>query len=312
MSKIISDIPAVTSEEVLPSLPADIPRHISEDVLDASGIEVNSFDELYAQNIATETAYNYHRVPFYHVFYFKGAGNAHFIENKKVLLNNDCLLIINRDIFHRYAKRKCQGNMVLFTEDFMSRTREKIDFLNNCTLFKKNYVIIPLTSEEYTTEIDRYFSLMKSAQSGDKSSITSITLLRNWLYILLMEIERLYRIRNTRFTISLNNKDYMQQFKTLLDMHYQTQKQVSFYAEKLKLSEKKLSQIVYETHGLSAKIFINEKILMEAILLLKNTTLNQGEIANKLGFDFTYFIKFFRKHKGVTPAKYRQSINYEL
>jgi len=39
---------------------------------------------------------------------------------------------------------------------------------------------------------------------------------------------------------------------------------------------------------------------------LKNTTLNQGEIAYRLGLDFTYFIKFFRKHTGYTPAKYRQ------
>ncbi|MDR0295600.1 MAG: helix-turn-helix domain-containing protein [Prevotellaceae bacterium] len=312
MSNIITNIPFITSEEVAVSLHTDIPRHSSEEVLHASGIEVNSYEELYAQAIAPSTIYNYHRVPFYHIFRLTGTNNAHFIENKKIILNNDCLLIINRDISHKYSKRRCKGNMALFTNSFLARTPEKADFLNNCTLFQSNYVIIPMQSEEFITAIDTYFLLMKGLHPECELSTADTGVLRNLLYILLMIIERQYRLRNTRFVISINNKDYMQQFKTLLDMHYQTQKQINFYAKKLRMPEKKLSQIVYAAYGFSAKTYINEKILLEAILLLKNTTLNQGEIAHNLGLDFTYFIKFFRKHTGLTPAKYRQRENSKL
>jgi len=82
MSSIITDIPFITSEEIAPSLLVNIPRHSSEDVLHASGIEVNSYEELYAQAIAPSTIYHYHRVPFYHIFRLTGAGNSHYIENK--------------------------------------------------------------------------------------------------------------------------------------------------------------------------------------------------------------------------------------
>jgi len=202
--------------------------------------------------------------------------------------------------------------MVLFTDTFLVRTPEKADFLNNCTLFQSNYAIIPMQSEEFITAVDTYFSLMRNLRPEGKLKTAETGVLRNWLYILLMIIERQYRLRNTKFVASINNKDYMQQFKTLLDTHYQTQKQLVFYAKKLRISERKLSEIVYAAYGFSAKTYINEKILLEAILLLKNTTLNQGEIAHSLGLDFTYFIKFFRKHTGLTPAKYRQKENSKL
>jgi AraC-like DNA-binding protein len=309
MSNTTTNIPYHIAEDVLTSSPANIPRHTSEDVLDASGIEINSFDELYAQEVAQSTIYGYHRVPFYHIFRYKGMNNSHLIENKKLIFNNDCLLIVNRDVLQKYSKQKCSGNMVLFTDVFLGRTREKADFINNCTLLQPNYVVLPMQSEEFINTVDSYLSMMKKLQLEDKTAVVQNAVMRNWLFILLMTMERQYRLRNTRFITTINNKDYMQQFKTLLDMHYQSQKQVSFYAEKLQISEKKLSQIVYAAHGLSAKIYINEKILKEAIFLLKNTTLNQGEIAYRLGFDFTYFIKFFRKHTGATPAKYRQREN---
>jgi len=309
MSKIITDIPYVTSEEVMPSQLVNIHRYTPEEVLDDSSVEVNDFEELYSQPIAQSTIYSYHRVSFYHIFYFTGVNNIHFVENKKLILNNDCLLIMNRDVLQKYSKHRCKGKMILFTDAFLSRTGEKADFLNNCSLFQHNYVIVPMQSEEFIAAVDTYFSLMQAMLPDSKSKTAEMGVLRSWLYILLMNIERQYRLRNTKLITAIKNKDYMLEFKTLLDAHYQTEKQVSFYAKKLRIPEKKLSQIVYAAHGLSAKIFINEKILLEAILLLKNTTLNQGEIANRLGFDFTYFVKFFRKHTGLTPAKYRQREN---
>jgi len=312
MSNITTDIPFITSEDVAPSLPTYIPRHNTEDVLHASGIEVNSFEELYAQAIAPSTIYNYHRVSFYHIFRLTGTGNAHFIENKKITLNNDCLLIINRDILQKYSKRKCTGKMVLFTDTFIGRTPEKADFLNNCMLFQNSYVIIPLQSDKFTADVDTCFAQMKGLHPESELKTAETGVLRNWLYVLLMLIERQYRLRNMKLIASSNNNDYMQQFKQMLDTHYATQKQLGFYAGKLSISEKKLSQIVHAAYGFSAKTYINEKILLEAILLLKNTTLNQGEIANKLGLDFTYFVKFFRKHTGLTPAKYRQRENSKL
>jgi len=308
ISKIFTDNRDYIAEEADNGISA-IPRYPLEDVLDSGSIEVNTFEELYAQKDMQSLLYAYHRVPFYHVFRYKGGGNIHYIDKRKITLKNDCLLLINRDIPHKYARQKsCRGNMVLFTDVFLSRTSEKSSFLNHCRIFQEDYLIVPLQSEPFTAIVDTCFSMMKKQYEKEVRQIVEITLMRNWLFILLMVIEREHRLRDPKLLLSQNHNNYMLQFKTMLDTHFQTQKQVSFYAKELRLSEKKLSQIVYSVHGISAKTFINEKILLETILLLKHSTLNQGEIAERLGLDFTYFVKFFRKHKGMTPAKYRRQM----
>lgn len=100
----------------------------------------------------------------------------------------------------------------------------------------------------------------------------------------------------------------MKQFKTLINKHYKTEKQIEFYANTIGLTTKKLSSLVYSRHGYSAKQYINEKILREACWQLKFTTLTLGEIADNLGFDPVYFVKFFQRKTNTTPAKYRVHI----
>jgi AraC-like DNA-binding protein len=217
-------------------------------------------------------------------------------------------------VLHRYSQHRCAGNALLFTSTFFGGTQEKVDYLRGCPLLQDSYAVLPAPSKRCLEAVDAYYALIKELHYGDEAPPTDdvsqcqMIVLRNWLHNLLLEVEREYRLRKASLIAVSDENSYMLQFKALLDEHYQTEKKVSFYAAKLKLSEKKLSTIVYSVQGFSAKEYINGKMLQEAIWLLKNTTLNQGEIAYKLGFDFTYFVKFFRKHTGITPAKYRQKM----
>jgi AraC-like DNA-binding protein len=284
----------------------NIPRHKPEEILDSTEIKVGTFDGLYKRGNPLGTLYNYHRTTFYHIFLYKGNDNFHHFENKKIRLDNNSLLVINQDILHKFSVRQCRGEMILFSTAFFGSSEEKSNFLNHCLLFRNDYAVIKPLSDDFIACVESYFSLMK-IQTG-KGQATELSLLRNWLHNLLMIIDREYRLQKKWLDIP-DKKDYMhevQKFRFLLDMHYRTQKQVCFYAERLNLSEKKLSTFVFSVYGISAKEYISEKVLSEAIRLLKNTTHTQGEIANELGFDFTYFVKFFRKRTGITPAKYRR------
>ncbi|MDR1092204.1 MAG: helix-turn-helix domain-containing protein [Prevotella sp.] len=283
------------------------PRYSSEDVLYYLGIEVNSFDELYLQKVAQETIYHYHRASFYHIIRYQGEENTHYIKNKKIKFADNSLLIINHDILQQYSKHKCSGDMVLFNFNFFTSTKEKTDYLNQCTLFENDYLVIPPGSDSFMSSVDLYFSLMKTSIKRNKIQEGDIVLLRNWLHNLLIIVEREYQLQKNRIDPIHNSEDCILQFKGLLDIYYRREKQVRFYAKKLNVSERKLSQIIYAVHSISAKEYINEKVFREAIRLVENTTLNQGEIATELGLDFTYYVKSFRKRFNTTPAKYRQS-----
>jgi AraC-like DNA-binding protein len=297
-------------------MPAEHPRYIPDEILHASGVEVSTFDELYAQNFAPAILYGRHRASFYHIFRYTGEDNTHYVANRKITPGRNSLLIINRDVLHRYSRRKCSGTMVLFTDAFLCGTVEKTRFLNSYTLLRDSYAVVPIRSERHADLIDLYLSLIRKLQPGKKTDFRQATATvaqrqlliasRNWLHNLLMTVEREYRQRSPGLLAQPDADDCMSKFKALLNGHFRMEKQVRFYAEQLGVSEKKLSQTVDSVHGISAKTYINERIMQEAVYLLEHTTLNQGEIALRLGFDFTYFVKFFRKHTGGTPARYRQ------
>jgi AraC-like DNA-binding protein len=282
-------------------------RYSTEDVLFPPGIEVISFEELYMQKIAQETIYEYHRASFYHVFRYRGNGNYHYVKNRKIKVPDNSLLIVNCDILQRYSKRKCKGDMVLFSSTFFTDSQEKADFLSQCALFKNDYVIIPPGTESFTSSVDLYFSLMRIQLRQTKIRETDKKMLRNWLHNLLITIEREYHLQKNQIAPILSSQNYLLQFKDLLNVYYQTEKQVHFYAKELGISDKMLSRIVSAAHGITAKEYISEKILSEAVRLLDTTTLNQDEIAARLGLDSVYFVKFFRKRFNLTPAKYRQN-----
>ncbi|MDR0509667.1 MAG: AraC family transcriptional regulator [Rikenellaceae bacterium] len=285
----------------------EIPRYQSFEVLDPFGIEVNTFEELYQQEIAQKTIYDEHRASFFHIFRYRGPGNVHYIEERKIANDGDSLLLVNRDVQQRYSKRKCRGEMALFSLTFFGDTPEKLEFISNCSLFNSSYSIVPIRTEEFAAEVDLYFSLMRQACRTGEMTHTETMIMRNWVHNLMIAVERELSQRKTLFSLPpVGTCVHMQQFRELLDANFQEQKHVGFYAGQMGLSEKKLSSIVEHAHGISAKAYIKEKLLEEAVRRLRHTTLNQGEIAAELGFDFTYFVKFFHKHVGVTPAKFRQ------
>ncbi|MDR2915669.1 MAG: AraC family transcriptional regulator [Tannerella sp.] len=298
---------------------ARISLHYSpEDVIHATGIETNTFGELYAQKIAQQTIYAYHRTDFYHIFRYRGNHNTHYVEDKKLRLNGDSLLVLNKNILHRYSLHKCEGNMLTFSNGFFESMQEKADYLNRSVLLTGTHVVIPTPSKHCLAAVDAYFALIKQLQpeqkTGDRKKISDYlpqqyaVVLRCYVHNLLMTIEREYLL-NQRKLIADSEKDkHMRQFKILLDKHYRTEKQVEFYAGVLGLTEKKLSSIVHSTHGFSAKKYINEKMFREACRQLRFTTLTLGEIAGKLGFDSIYFVKFFYKRTGFTPKKYRKNM----
>lgn len=95
-------------------------------------------------------------------------------------------------------------------------------------------------------------------------------------------------------------------FNDLLNTHYQEQKNVIFYADRLNLSPKNLSNILKKETGLSAKQSIEEFIMLEAKSLLKQTQMSIKEIVYWLGYiDQSYFTKVFKIKEGLTPLEYR-------
>ena len=115
------------------------------------------------------------------------------------------------------------------------------------------------------------------------------------------------RLENTATPVSHSEKLFYD-FLDLLHIHYRRQRRVSFYANELSLTPRHLTTVIRLVSGRSAARWIEEYIVLEAQILLRNSPLNIKEIAYELGFnEQSLFSKYFSRVSGSAPETYRRS-----
>ncbi|HEX8506044.1 MAG TPA: helix-turn-helix domain-containing protein [Hymenobacter sp.] len=98
-----------------------------------------------------------------------------------------------------------------------------------------------------------------------------------------------------------------QQYKTALAQHIGEKNLVAEYAALLAVSPNHLHKCVKAVTGKSAHDLLDEMILLEAKVLLKQSKLTISEIAYKIGEqDPSDFGRFFKAKTKLTPTEYRQ------
>lgn len=99
-------------------------------------------------------------------------------------------------------------------------------------------------------------------------------------------------------------------FAMLIIEHHKTSREVAFYADKLCISPKYLTMIMQDVNGQSARDCIAEYVVVEMKALLRNAELDIKDLVRKTGFpNQSTLSSFFRRHTGMSPSEYRDSIH---
>ena len=99
---------------------------------------------------------------------------------------------------------------------------------------------------------------------------------------------------------------YMQLMQ-LIDTHYMHERGVRFYADRLCLSPKYLTQLVKSVSGSTVQQLVFKAITKKAVYLITSTDKSIKEISDYLNFpNASAFGTFFKKQVGVSPINYRE------
>ena len=105
----------------------------------------------------------------------------------------------------------------------------------------------------------------------------------------------------------------LKDFADLLMKNIKTQTTVGFYAEQLCISKQYLSLIIKEKTRVTIGTIIASMRIEIASRMLRDPKKTIQQIAAELSFsDQSAFGKFFKKHTGVSPLKYRQTLRKTL
>ncbi|MFC8663898.1 helix-turn-helix transcriptional regulator [Streptomyces sp. NPDC057199] len=98
-------------------------------------------------------------------------------------------------------------------------------------------------------------------------------------------------------------------FRAAVDRDFDRIRRIEDYARALGYSARTLSRATLAVDGVTAKEFVDRRVLLEAKRLLAHGDQSAARIAAQLGFSSaTNFSKFFHRHTGQSPLAFRGTI----
>ncbi len=108
-------------------------------------------------------------------------------------------------------------------------------------------------------------------------------------------------------TVMTRRQELFEKFLDYVYQHFKEERSLSYYADQMCLTPKYLSSVIKEATGHSAADWINQLVVMEAKVLLRNSARTVQQVAMELHFaNQSFFGKYFKQQTGISPNTYRR------
>lgn len=147
-----------------------------------------------------------------------------------------------------------------------------------------------------------------SSEYTEHDNLYREEIVKTLLYALMLEISGIYKSseKDAEKAPAPKHEELSDRFFRLLNKHYRQERGVAFYADKMCMTPKYLSNAIKKITGKSIPMWINEAVATEAKIMLRTTTLTISQISEELNFaNPSFFVQYFKQHCGTTPLKYR-------
>lgn len=200
-----------------------------------------------------------------------------------------------------------EGYHVIVSRNFIKESMQGMKHLPLSNYFSRyNYPVEHITSEEVI--LIRSIILRLIHNISRQNHCYHNELIKNELRCLLMEVSDIV-IQKSEISskkVLRNKNEIIMRFVKLMNANCKEQHSVEFYANELCIDPKYLSRILKSLNGKTASQWIDEAIISEAQLHLRDNDLSIQQIADILNFsDQSSFGKFFKKHSGLSPSNFR-------
>jgi AraC-like DNA-binding protein len=203
----------------------------------------------------------------------------------------------------------CHFKVFCFAPQFAIAGGMPITHLDTITVIASNNPVLKLDTLTAAT-VTVLFWLLQKKGTPDERAQSHDEAIQHVFSLLILEIISLIKRKIADNPSHYSRKVYLTfQFLKLLREHIKEQRSVNFYGDLLYVTPKHLSMCVKEITGKTCGEIIDEMVVAEAKVLLHNTELTIGHVADELNFSDQYFFsKYFKKRTGMSPLNYRMAV----
>ncbi|MDR2275794.1 MAG: AraC family transcriptional regulator [Sphingobacterium sp.] len=246
-----------------------------------------------------------HRLDFYMVCLFTSGHGKHMVDFNEVDVSPGKMLIITPGQIHSFDPSEgYDANTVVFTADFFNRTELHQKFLSRSPLFN---VAIKISQFDIKKNMLEFNYLYNAIVKELKSPVDQYQgdLLCNHLFTMLLMAERLLE---PEYKTAVMSREILliSSFKSVVEKKLHEHWTVKQYADYLNVSPRTLQNSFRNVTDITPKEWLKDRLLLEIKRKLLFSTLTISEVSYHLGFkDISYFVRFFKKLSGITPAYFR-------
>ncbi len=169
---------------------------------------------------------------------------------------------------------------------------------------EKNYIHVP---QELSCNIELLLTRIVQLYKSQKSRPNNYRLIPFYLSTVIAE---LFLSLNKQAVVPAQSITTFSSFKSLVHNQFKQNLTIKEYASQLNMTPNHLNKRIKNETGKTASEIIKEITILEAKVLLLQTTMTIKEISSELGFDDdSYFSRLFKIETAYTPSNYRKMID---
>ena len=237
----------------------------------------------------------------------KGKAQYTIDTQEQLVRKNDVLIISERHVMDNFmASPDLEGLAIILSARFFRDVIQNVSDISSLFLFSKNHPVINFTQKEADVFIS-YFNLIKQKMT-DTDNLFRRDVVRSLMLAMFYDLSNvIYRTRQSSDNRQTRADIIFTKFIHLVEGNYKRERRVGWYAEQLCITPKYLSETVKQVSRLTPNEWIDNYVILEIRVLLKNSTRSIKEIAMEMNFPNQSFLgKFFKERVGMSPSEYRK------
>lgn len=253
---------------------------------------------------------NPHRHNYYTVIWSLTATGKHVIDFKEYpILPNQVFFVSPEQVHQIITDPHPTGYVILFTPEFLEKNSIREDFISNLKLFQRCDETPPLPLTDQMADTLKIFANQMDALFHSENELRFESI-GAYLKLFLIECNTHCSLLPGTNTQQVEvGKTLVKSFKEIVEKNYAQWHQVKDYAEALYVSPNYLNEVIKSAMNVSAKDYIQNRLILEAKRLAVFTAKSSKEIGFDLGFeDPSHFSKFFKSNTRQSLMDFKGSV----
>ena len=247
-----------------------------------------------------------HRHAYHELIWIRDGRGKHLIDGEPVEFGPHTLTLIAKGQVHQFRRAEgVSGIVARFDDDWLEDGLA--GELGRRVLFTTHGCTSLAPPEDEARRFDALLDLLR-VEVERPASRESAELRRHLLSAALLWAQRWREAQLEEGGATRSDVQLHQQFVEALERDFTTSHDAGHYADVLGVTPGTLSRTLTKLTGRTTKQLIVERVILEAVRLLRFSDLSMKEIAARLGFSDQFaFSKAFKRQRGEAPLDFRGS-----